>query len=124
MGVPIAIGGDKPGFPTPPQQGRRSGKGQPATLPAFPASHAEIRRFGWEHCRRVFGRIIEFEPSIAVLPFTNMSGDRAKEDFADGLVEETIPWSAVSAGICFWPSDESRWVTGGTVTVDGGYLAI
>jgi TolB-like protein len=43
------------------------------------------------HCRRAFGRIIEFEPSIAVLPFTNMSGDNEKEDFADGMLDEIIP---------------------------------
>jgi hypothetical protein len=41
--------------------------------------------------RRAFGRIIEFEPSIAVLPFTNMSGDNEKEDFADGMLDEIIP---------------------------------
>jgi TolB-like protein len=29
-------------------------------------------------------------PSIAVLPFTNMSGDRAQDYFADGMVEEII----------------------------------
>ena len=63
-------------------------------------------------------------PSIGVLPFTNMSGDHEKEDFADGMVEEIIPWSAVSAGTCFWPLTKSRRVTGSTVTVDGGYLAI
>ena len=32
------------------------------------------------------------KPSIAVLPLTNMSGDHAKEDFADGMVEEIILW--------------------------------
>jgi hypothetical protein len=41
------------------------------------------------------------KPSIAVLPFTNMSGDHEKEDFADGMVEEIIPWSAASGGTCF-----------------------
>jgi adenylate cyclase len=30
------------------------------------------------------------KPSIAVLPFTNMSGDREQEYFADGLVEDII----------------------------------
>jgi TolB-like protein len=30
------------------------------------------------------------EPSIAVLPFTNMSGDPEQEYFADGMVEEII----------------------------------
>jgi hypothetical protein len=43
------------------------------------------------------------KPSIAVPPFTNMSCDHEKENFADGMVEEIIPWSAVSGGTCFWP---------------------
>jgi len=30
------------------------------------------------------------KPSIAVLPFQNMSGDPEQEDFADGMVEEMI----------------------------------
>src|SRR5260370_26726380 len=30
------------------------------------------------------------KPSIAVLPFANMSGDPEQEHFADGMVEETI----------------------------------
>lgn len=30
------------------------------------------------------------KPSIAVLPFQNMSGDREQEYFADGIVEEII----------------------------------
>jgi adenylate cyclase len=30
------------------------------------------------------------KPSIAVLPFDNMSGDREQEYFADGVVEEII----------------------------------
>src|SRR5207237_3465036 len=30
------------------------------------------------------------KPSIAVLPFANMSGDREQEYFADGMVEEII----------------------------------
>jgi adenylate cyclase len=29
-------------------------------------------------------------PSIAVLPFTNLSGDPEQEYFADGMVEEII----------------------------------
>src|SRR4029077_2575972 len=30
------------------------------------------------------------KPSIAVLPFTNMSGDPEQEDFADGVTEDLI----------------------------------
>ena len=30
------------------------------------------------------------KPSIAVLPFTNMSGDREQEYFADGITEDII----------------------------------
>src|SRR5262245_23241574 len=48
-------------------------------------------------CARNEGAIIEFEvlqlpdkPSIAVLPFTNMSGDSEQEYFADGMVEDII----------------------------------
>jgi TolB-like protein len=31
------------------------------------------------------------KPSIAVLPFTNLSGDPEQEYFADGMVEDIIP---------------------------------
>src|SRR5262249_40858957 len=43
------------------------------------------------------------KPSIAVLPFANMSGDPEQEDFADGMVEEIttaiarLPWLFVIA---------------------------
>ena len=47
----------------------------------------------------VFGRSrplpLPEKPSIAVLPFTNMSGDPEQEYFADGLVEDII--TALSA---------------------------
>jgi hypothetical protein len=38
------------------------------------------------------------KPSIAVLPFANMSGDPEQEYFADGMVEEIITRSPASAG--------------------------
>jgi len=46
---------------------------------------------------------VAHEPSIAVLPFENMSGDREQEYFADGMAEEIItalariPWLFVTA---------------------------
>jgi TolB-like protein len=63
------------------------------------------------------------KPSVAVLPFTNTSGDREKEYFADGMVEEIDTVVSRLRRYLSLASDESRWVTG-TVTVDGGYLAI
>jgi adenylate cyclase len=37
------------------------------------------------------------KPSIAVLPFQNMSGDTEQEYFADGMVEEIITALPVSS---------------------------
>ena len=39
---------------------------------------------------RTLGRELSDKPSIAVLPFQNMSGDTEQEYFADGMVEEII----------------------------------
>ena len=38
------------------------------------------------------------KPSVAVLPFTNMSGDHEQEYFADGMSRRLSPRSAVFAG--------------------------
>jgi adenylate cyclase len=38
------------------------------------------------------------KPSIAVLPFANMSGDPEQEYFADGMVERSLRHSPASAG--------------------------
>ena len=46
------------------------------------------RRAGGE--RRAQGPAVPDKPSIAVLPFTNMSGDPEQEYFADGIVEDII----------------------------------
>ena len=39
-------------------------------------------------------------PSIAVLPFSNMSGDPAQDYFADGLVEDIITTLSKLSGLC------------------------
>jgi serine/threonine-protein kinase len=42
---------------------------------------------------------VERRPSVAVLPFVNMSGDREQEYFSDGLAEEVINALARMAGL-------------------------
>jgi DNA-binding winged helix-turn-helix (wHTH) protein len=44
------------------------------------------------------------EPSLAVLPFQNLSGDPEQEYFADGMVEEIITPSPTSAGCRLSPA--------------------
>jgi DNA-binding winged helix-turn-helix (wHTH) protein len=44
------------------------------------------------------------KPSIAVLPFANLSGDPEQEYFADGMVEEIITALRGSAGSPSWPA--------------------
>ena len=47
------------------------------------------------------------KPSIAVLPFQNMSGDPEQEYFADGMVEEiTAALSRVRKLLCYRPQFE------------------
>jgi TolB-like protein len=45
------------------------------------------------------GSAVERVPSIAVLPFSNMSGDKEQEYFSDGLAEEIINALAQIAGL-------------------------
>jgi adenylate cyclase len=45
---------------------------------------------GSSSARASSGRALPDKPSIAVLPFANMSGDPEQEYFADGMVEEII----------------------------------
>ena len=44
------------------------------------------------------------KPSIAVMPFANLSGDPGQEYFADGMVEEIITGPLASAGCSSWPA--------------------
>jgi adenylate cyclase len=53
---------------------------------------------GLGHGVKLGGRSKGTKPSIAVLPFTNMSGDAEQEYFADGISEDIITaWSKVRA---------------------------
>jgi TolB-like protein/class 3 adenylate cyclase len=56
------------------------------------AFSADFKDRGFEHNQKVGSAPLPLldKPSIAVLPFTNMSGDPEQEYFADGVVEEII----------------------------------
>ena len=58
------------------------------------------------------------KPSIAVLPFTNMSGDPEQEYFADGVVEDIITaLSPRSSGSSSSPGTQSFTYKGRAVDV-------
>jgi TolB-like protein len=59
---------------------------EPADPLALPAPLGDGRRAP----RPSFGPALPDKPSIAVMPFANMSGDPEQEYFADGMVEEII----------------------------------
>jgi adenylate cyclase len=63
----------------------------------------EIRSTYVEEDRRASDLVLPDKPSVAVLPFTNMSGNREREFVADGIAEDIItalsrcPWLLVIA---------------------------
>ena len=60
-----------------------------ATTQEYCAAGAGLRRSSrWR--RRKLGACVPEKPSIAVLPFQNMSGDPEQDYFADGMVEDII----------------------------------
>jgi len=65
-------------------------------MPDFPRTALRNAGEGAERRRREAGEgsppalALPDKPSIAVLPFTNMSGDPEQEYFADGMVEDII----------------------------------
>lgn len=54
---------------------------------------------GTNDSKHDYGLLLPDKPSIAVLPFTNMSGDPEQELFADGLVEDIITTLSKLAGL-------------------------
>ena len=59
--------------------------------PEPPRHHAPPAAIAWRNGPRL--------PTIAVLPFTNMSGDPAQDYFADGMAEEIITALSRSSGL-------------------------
>jgi TolB-like protein len=62
--------------------------GTSISFPVYPQEETFIRGVG--------DPISSSRPSIAVLPFANLSGDPEQEYFADGIVEEIITALLVS----------------------------
>ncbi len=61
--------------------------------PVLPASRIDC-------CRQAVARSsTDDRPSLAILPFTNRSGERADDVFADGMVEDLIAALSLSGGI-------------------------
>jgi adenylate cyclase len=76
-----------------PVRAYRVGPKHPLPTPPLPGLDPGITGKGSAHSARV-GAVepppLPDKPSIAVLPFANMSGDAEQEYFADGMVEEII----------------------------------
>ena len=62
-------------------------------MPPVPGRRCRVRE-----CHRLARR--PKLPSVAVLPFTNMSGDPEQDYFADGIAEEIITALSRSSGLC------------------------
>jgi adenylate cyclase len=57
---------------------------------AAPGGSSAPSRAGKPQIRLLSARLLSSKPSIAVLPFTNRGIDSTQNDFADGIVEDTI----------------------------------
>ena len=58
------------------------------------------------------------KPSVAVLPFTNMSNDPEQEPFADGLTEDLITDLSRNDGL-FVIARNSTWANAATINGKG-----
>src|SRR6516225_2106620 len=86
-----SVAANRPGCRSSPG-GRATGLG--GLLPTGRPGPASLKADRFTTALGVQGRVgalpLPDKPSIAVLPFQNMSGDREQEYFADGMVEEII----------------------------------
>ena len=69
---------------------RASGDGAPSTRTVEDSGEQKIKNIGAAKPPPALALALPDKPSIAVLPFQNLSGDPEQEYFADGIVEDII----------------------------------
>ena len=79
-----------------------SPRSSPAASAKLPAERfqtmSEVRAALQQAIEQAASKLAESIPSIAVLPFANMSGDKENEYFSDGLAEEILNVLAQDSG--------------------------